>query len=52
LAVLRIFLDAVEERFKSASPGAPELARFGAVRFVYRDEAALTANLHFSARFL
>jgi hypothetical protein len=29
--VLRIFLDAVEERLKASSPGAPAEARFGAV---------------------
>lgn len=28
--VLRIFLDAVEDRLKASSPGAPSTARFGA----------------------
>ncbi len=45
--VLRIFLEAIEERLKAASPGAPAEARFGAVTFVHRFGSALNANLHF-----
>jgi hypothetical protein len=45
--VLRIFLDAVEDRLKASSPGAPAPARFGAVTFVHRFGSALNANLHF-----
>ena len=44
--VLRIFLEAVEDRLKAASPGAPAEARFGAVTFVHRFGSALNANLH------
>ncbi len=45
--VLRIVLDAVEDRLKASSPGAPAPARFGAVTFVHRFGSALNANLHF-----
>jgi putative transposase len=45
--VLRIFLDAVEDRLKVSSPGALAEARFGAVTFVHRFGSALNANLHF-----
>jgi hypothetical protein len=45
--VLRIFLEAVEERIKASSPGVPPEARFGAVTFVHRFGSALNANLHF-----
>jgi hypothetical protein len=45
--VLRIFLEAVEDRLKASSPGAPPEARFGAVTFVHRFGSALNANLHF-----
>jgi hypothetical protein len=45
--VLRIFLDAVEDRLEASSPGAPAPARFGAVTFVHRFGSALNANLHF-----
>jgi hypothetical protein len=45
--VLRIFLDAVEDRLKVSSPGALAEARFKAVTFVHRFGSALNANLHF-----
>ena len=45
--VLRFFLEAVEDRLKASSPGAPAEARFGAVTFVHRFGSALNANLHF-----
>jgi hypothetical protein len=45
--VLQLFLQAVEGRLKTRSPGAPDVARFGAVTFVHCFGAALNANLHF-----
>ena len=33
--VLRIYREAVEDRLKACSPGAPAKARFGAVTFVH-----------------
>jgi hypothetical protein len=45
--VLRIFLDAVKERLKASSPGAPAEARSAAVTFVHRFGSALNANLDF-----
>jgi hypothetical protein len=45
--VLRIYLEAVEDRLKACSPGASAGARFGAVTFVHRFGSTLNANLHF-----
>jgi len=39
--VLRIFLEAAEDRLKASSPDAPADARFGAVTFVHRFGSAL-----------
>jgi len=44
--VLRIFLEALEDRLKARSPGAPTDARFGAVNFFHRFGSALN-DLHF-----
>jgi hypothetical protein len=48
--VLRLFLDAVEDRLKVSSPGALAEARFGAVTFVHRFGSALNANSTFIVR--
>jgi hypothetical protein len=45
--VLRIYLEAVEDRLKACSPGASAESRFGTVTFVHRFGSTLNANLRF-----
>jgi hypothetical protein len=45
--VLRIYLEAVEDRLKACGPSASAEARFGTLTLVHRFGSTLNANLHF-----
>lgn len=45
--IQRIFLRALENAIRKASPGAPKHSRFGAVVFTHRSGSSLNRHLHF-----